>query len=282
MRPKENLAYALLRRLAEAGAETGWLDTPAGQLRWAARGRKGAPPLLVLHGMGDSLGGWAQAALPLLARFRVHLLDLPGHGLSDAPPDWRFSTFLDGVGRYLERLERPLVVGHSLGGWLAVRLLRERAAPAAGLVLVNPGGFLPPPEEWAAFGRLVQAADTRGVRAYLRSAWYSPPLTLRLLPGEVTKVMQADSTRGFLAGLGEPDFLRPEELSSLRLPLRLGWGERDRLLPRGTLDFFRRHLPAHDFVPLGRAGHNPHLETPLRLAHAIARSLDLRGHARRR
>ena len=264
-----------MRAAAETGGATGYLDTPQGRLRWAARGRADAPPLLVLHGMGDSLGGWAQAALPLLLRFRVHLIDLPGHGLSGAPPDWRLDTLVEAVRGYARSLHRPLVVGHSLGGWLAVRLLRGGAAPldASGLVLVNPAGMLPPRAAWDPFLALVQADDARGARAYLRHAFHTPPLALRMFPGEVVSAMKAESTRGFLAGLRDGDFLAPEELSALRLPLRLVWGESDRLLPAGTLEFFRRHLPPHDFVPIARSGHMPHLEAPLRLARAIAARL---------
>ena len=273
-----------MRAAAETGGSTGYLDTPHGRLRWAARGRADAPPLLVLHGMGDSLGGWAQAALPLLLRFRVHLLDLPGHGLSGAPPDWRLGTLVAAVRTYARALDRPLIVGHSLGGWLAVRLLQvpPRDAPpalfappidAAGLVLVNPAGMLPQQAEWDPFLQLVQASDARGARAYLRHAFHAPPLALRMFPGEVVAAMRAESTRGFLGGLAAGDFLAPEELAALRLPLRLVWGESDRLLPAGTLEFFRRHLPAHDFVPIARSGHMPHLEAPLRLARAIAARL---------
>ena len=47
------------------------------------------------------------------------------------------------------------------------------------------------------------------------------------------------------------------------------WGARDRLLPEGTLDFFRRALPRADVVLLENAGHLPHLETPRALARAL-------------
>jgi pimeloyl-ACP methyl ester carboxylesterase len=64
---------------AEAFGDTGFFQTPKGRLRWAARGLREAPPLLVIHGMGDTLGSWAQAAPALAAKYRVHLVDLPGH-----------------------------------------------------------------------------------------------------------------------------------------------------------------------------------------------------------
>jgi pimeloyl-ACP methyl ester carboxylesterase len=272
VRLAEHPAQALLRVAAEAFGDTGYLETPHGRLRWAARGRKSAPPLLVIHGLGDTLGGWAQAAPALAARYRVHLLDLPGHGLSDAPPDDRFSTLLAAVACYARRLRRPVLLGHSLGGWLAVRLAQDPTIDAAGLLLANPAGMLPAQARWEPFLRLVlpdDQTDPAAARRYLEAAFHAPPPLLKLFPGEVLRAMGAPAIAGFLRGLEGPDFLRAEELRALRLPVRLIWGESDRLLPAGTLDFFRQNLPAHRFVPLAGAGHLPHLEAPLRLARAV-------------
>lgn len=263
---------------AEAFGDSGFFETPQGRLRWAARGRKDAQPLLVIHGMGDTLGGWAQAAPLLTARYRVHLVDLPGHGLSAAPPDARFSTILAAVAAYARTLRNPVLLGHSLGGWLAVRLAGDPSIAASGLLLVNPGGMLPTPALWEPFLALVQPPKQEAqpakesARRYLRAAFHAPPALLRLFPGEVTRAMAAPAITLFLGALTEADFLRPEELSALRLPVRLVWGESDRLLPAGTLDFFRRNLPAHRFVPLARTGHLPHLESPLGLARALLAS----------
>jgi pimeloyl-ACP methyl ester carboxylesterase len=81
--------------------------------------------------------------------------------------------------------------------------------------------------------------------------------------------MSAPACSGILEALSEPDFLREAELATLKAPLRLVWGTCDRLLPEGTLDFFRRALPRADVVLLQNAGHLPHLETPRALARAL-------------
>ena len=268
------LALALLRLFAERGAETGFVRTPTGAVRYARFGSDRAPQLLLLHGLGDSLAGWVRV-LPALARsFRVHAIDLPGHGLSAAPPDWRLATLLAAVRAYAERLDRPLLVGHSLGGWLAARLaleLRAGAAAPRALVLVNPGGALLAPGEWAPFRALLDATDARGARAYLARAFHRPPLALRLYPQPVLAAMADPAARGILAAISAPDFLAPAELRSLTLPVRLVWGEADRLLPAATLPFFREHLQRAEFVPIPGAGHLPQLEAQRALADAIAR-----------
>jgi pimeloyl-ACP methyl ester carboxylesterase len=208
----------------------------------------------------------------LLLRYRVHAVNLPGHGLSAAPPDHRFATLLGAVAAYARTLDRPALLGHSLGGWLAVRLARDPAVAARALFLVNPAGMLPPEEQWAPFLRLVLpkgGADRESAYTYLRAAFHAPPKLLRLFPGEVLRAMRAPAIAAILGALEQGDFLRPEELSALALPVTLVWGESDCLLPAGTLAFFRAHLPAHRFVPLSRAGHLPHFEAPLQLARAL-------------
>ena len=267
----QDIALAVLRGFAEHGARTGWAPTPAGLLRYAVRGSARARPLLLLHGLGESLAGWAQVAGPLARTFEVHLVDLPGHGLSQPPPDWRLETLASAVGAYARGLRDPIVVGHSLGGWLALRLCLSEALRPAGIVLVNPGGATLGRESWAPFLHLVSARDEDGVARYLERAFHRPPLALRLFPGEVIRAMSAPACRGVLEALEEEDFLREADLSSLRAPLRLVWGERDRLLPEGTLDFFRRALPRSELVVLERAGHLPHLEAPRQLARALLR-----------
>jgi pimeloyl-ACP methyl ester carboxylesterase len=77
-------------------------------------------------------------------------------------------------------------------------------------------------------------------------------------------------TRKFLAAVVKEDFLRDAEMASLRMPVRIIWGERDRLLPAATLPFFRSHLPEAELVLLPKAGHLPHLEAPAELARAIS------------
>lgn len=265
----QNLALAGMRALAERGARVGWTNTPAGAMRFAIRGPEKAQPLLLLHGLGDSIAGWAQVAGPLARRYRVHLIDLPGHGLSRRPPDWRLQTLTDAVAWYARTLREPVLVGHSLGGWIALRLVLSGAVKPAALVLVNPGGALLARELWDPFRALISARDRKGVARYLERAFHRAPIAMRLFPGEVMRMMWAEGAQGILDALVESDFLREAELASLRAPLTLIWGERDRLLPEGTFEFFRRALPDARVVLLPNTGHLPHLESARALVRAL-------------
>src|SRR5260221_4029268 len=262
-----------MRAFAERGARVGWTATPAGAVRFAVRGPEGAPPLLLLHGLGDSLAGWAQVVGPLARRYRVHLIDLPGHGLSGRPPDWRLATLAASVAHYARDLPEPILVGHSLGGWLALRLAIAQAIQPSRMVLVNPGGALLPREAMSSFRALVSATDRAGVRRYLEAAFHRAPVALRLFPKVIIEAMWAEAAQGVLDAFSEADFLREAELRTISFPLRIVWGARDRLLPQGTLDFFRRALPRAEVTLLPDIGHLPHLEAPRALARALLGSL---------
>src|SRR5439155_530103 len=163
---------ARLRKLAGGGARVGFLHG----LRFAVRGPPGGPELLILHGLGDSIAGWARVLGPLSRTHRVHIVDLPGHGLSAPPADFRLGTLLEPVARYAAGLRSPLLVGHSLGGWLAARLALRPQTSASGLLLVNPAGAVLPAAEWAGFRQLL---DTVDARAYLERAFHPPPAAAR-------------------------------------------------------------------------------------------------------
>ena len=268
--PREPFAMSLLRKLAETGGEVTHLETPAGRLRMISRGSRRLPPLLVLHGLGDSIAGWGQASLPLLARFRVHIVDLAGHGLSDAPPNWKLSTMLAGARAAVQAVPGARIVGHSMGGWLALKLILEGSIAPPGLVLVNPGGPLLPESSWDPFRKLILAEDHHGARRYLRSAFHSSPKALELFPGEVLKQMRAPPISGVINSLVEADFIATGDLANLSVPTRLIWGASDRLLPAETLPFWRKELARAEFHLLEKAGHCPHLERPLALAKMIA------------
>lgn len=114
-------------------------------LRFAYREYAGdGRPIVLLHGVASNAKIWLLVAPLLAPRFRVFALDQRGHGRSDKPDTgYGFPTvagdllaFVDALG-----LERPVVVGHSWGGNVALEFAARHPGRAAGLVLVD-GGFM--------------------------------------------------------------------------------------------------------------------------------------------
>ena len=112
--------------------------------------RSGSGPAIVcLHGMGTSARTWDAVARELADRFTVIAVDLPGHGDSPCPDDPEAFTrdaALADLDAVLDTLDGPAVlVGHSLGGYLALAHAATRPGVARGIVVLNTGpGFRDP------------------------------------------------------------------------------------------------------------------------------------------
>jgi pimeloyl-ACP methyl ester carboxylesterase len=107
-------------------------------LDWGVKGRH---PILFLHGGGLNAHTWDLVCLMLRHRYHCLALDQRGHGDSEWEPtaDYRFDAQVADVEGFIEKLklQRPLLVGHSMGGFAAMGYAIRHAASMAGLVLVD-------------------------------------------------------------------------------------------------------------------------------------------------
>jgi len=118
-----------------------FVDVPGARLHVVERGQ--GPAILMVHGLAGQLGHYTYALVDLLApQFRVVALDRPGSGYSERAPGSAatLSVQADVLIALLDQLglQRPLVVGHSLGGALALALAQRHPERVAGLVLLAP------------------------------------------------------------------------------------------------------------------------------------------------
>jgi pimeloyl-ACP methyl ester carboxylesterase len=119
-----------------AGFEERVKTARGARIRWFEAGE--GPPVLLLHGFGGAAWNWTEVA-PLLPGRRVLIPDLPGHGGSSPLPAPSLAGFADAVAGILD--EPAGVVGHSLGGVVALRLAERRPELVRGLVLAAPAGI---------------------------------------------------------------------------------------------------------------------------------------------
>src|SRR5207253_6139212 len=102
------------------------------------------PPLLLIHGIGDSSATWSTVMPALAQRHLVIAPDLLGHGESDKPrADYSVGAHASGIRDLLVALgvERATFVGHSLGGGVAMQLAYQFPQRCERLVLVASGGL---------------------------------------------------------------------------------------------------------------------------------------------
>jgi len=242
------------------------------------------PPLLLLHGFGGAAWNWCEVA-PLLAGRRLLIPDLPGHGGSAPLPAPSLTGFADAVAPLLD--EPAGVVGHSLGGVVALRLAERHPELVRGLVLAAPAGISSSSRRATitlGLAGLIQPGRIAGRRAdrIARS-----PRLKRLVFGrsEVsnTELLSERMVHGFLRGpalhsdaLGAGLALARDDprrdLDRVRCPVLVLFGGRDRQVPLTDGFEYARRLRAPVRV-VADCGHLLIGERPDVCARAILEAL---------
>ncbi|MCG8353096.1 MAG: alpha/beta hydrolase [Chloroflexales bacterium] len=229
-------------------------------------------PILLVHGIADSALTWSSMMAPLRHLGPVYAVDLPGFGLSSCPSRSRYTAFGDLLGIVQELIEevikRPvLLIGNSLGGWLAARLALTAPMLLRGVVLLNPGGaLLGGRDSWQGFVDTIGVGDLRTVRKIYRQMFGRIHPELYLVQRGFQSLFVRDSVQQFVASTSEADFLDVEELRQISVPVALVWGMRDYFLPEGSFEFFLDYLPNPTVLLLPGSGHLPQRENPVEVA----------------
>lgn len=257
------------RQLNMVGFKSRWIGTPQGRLHVLdSAGQGQAPAVVLLHGLSASAVHFA----PILHRLRaecrrVVALDLPGHGLSQRVSGLTSARLWMGVRHGLDALDvgQFVLVGSSMGGFVATRYASHVPERLRGLILCSPAGAPLQGAELSAFKRqfaLHRHADGLGfVDAFLARRPAAP--IRHALAWGVRQTMADPNVRSLLASVGHGDFLRPAELKALVPPVYLIWGQREKVLPESSFRFYARNLPSSAWIerPV-EFGHTPYLEHP--------------------
>ena len=233
-------------------------------------------PVVMIHGLAASLHDW-DSLIPRLASagYAAYALDLLGHGDSPKPaePMYRMDWLVDHFIQWMDELclkEPAVLVGHSLGGYVALEYARQFPDRTRGLVLVDPfysNDQLPMAARFAYGHPAISSFFTRSTPGWL-VRWVIDLTSLLMghrkgglhaLPEEVRAQTAADYLRTAPAAYGilKGDLDLTPYLSSIRVPTLVVWGERDRTLAPASFVELVRRLPQ----AVGRSsgtGHVPH------------------------
>ncbi|MEI6860998.1 MAG: alpha/beta fold hydrolase [Verrucomicrobiota bacterium] len=235
-------------------------------------GGAGRPPLVILHGMLGSSRNWLSAGAELAESFHVFALDLRNHGRSPHDATMNYEVLADDVLTWLDTqgVARATLLGHSLGGKVAMRLACRAPERMARLVVVDiaPRDY---PEkldraEFAAMNALrLEAIASRGDAERAMEPWVPNPLMRKYL----TTNLEQDAAGGWRWSINLPALTAavPELVANPLAP-----GDRYdgpvRFITGGKSDFvrpddmaaIRSHFPAAEIVTMEGSGHNPHIE----------------------
>jgi pimeloyl-ACP methyl ester carboxylesterase len=266
------------------------LDTvEVDNLTLAYRELGSGPPVLLLHGWPTSSYLWREVMQPIAEHNRVLAIDLPGFGRSDKPLGVRygfelFDRTLDGFLAALG-IEQVGLAVHDLGGPIGLHWAVHRPQRVTRLALLN---TLVYPEFSEAVLQFIKACSTPELRDQLTSpAGLEAAMGLGLadeasLTDEVLAAVrepfQSEESRRALADAGiglEPEgFVEIARLlPSLRMPVRVVYGERDRILPdvAQTMARVKADLPQAEVTALPECGHFLQEEAPEEIGSQLAR-----------
>ena len=231
------------------------------------------PPLLFLHG-GDF---WLQnrACLDRLAeRFRVVAPRHPGFG-SSPRPSW-FRSVHDIAYLYLDLIDRlaldkPLVVGASFGGWIALEMAVRDPARIGRLVLIDSVGVKFGGREERDFADIYALPAAEVLRRSFADPAAAPDYT-RLSDAaleDVARDREATALYGWKPYMHDPAL--GHWLHRVTAPALVLWGADDGIAPPAYGERLAAALPNARFTKIAGAGHHPQVEQPQQVADAILR-----------
>lgn len=241
------------------------------------------PALVVLHGMLGSRRNWATMAKRLAGHFAVWAVDLRNHGSSPHHATMNYPAMAGDLGAFLARegIRHPILVGHSMGGKVAMRYAVDHGSEVAGLVVVDISPKPYPPRwehEFAALRRLDLARLTSRAEAEEGLATDIPDwafrkfLTTNLVRDPQTKgfrwAVNLDALQAALPELFRKGIDPTEGFSGPTLFLR---GARSRFISPDDLGLIQGHFPHAALETVADAGHNVHFDQPDAFADALLR-----------
>ncbi len=291
--------------LPGAGARGGRfarVSAPAGQFEeWqiTLHGRRAVyriagsgPPVVLIHGMLNSSSHWQSVALELARDHTVIAPDLIGHGDSAAPRgDYSLGAHAASIRDLIAAIgiERATIVGHSLGGGVAMQFFYQFPQRVERLVLVSSGGLgheVSPMLRTAAIPgvsallsltiqpRLLAALAGAGQR--MRERALSGGVHLQAIARALRPLKNADARQAFLTTLRSVIDVHGQRVSATdrlylleTMPTMIVWGERDNTIPLAHGRSAHEAIPHSFFKTLPTAAHFPHLEDPQGLALAL-------------
>jgi esterase len=251
-------------------------------LDWGGSG----PPILFLHGGGLNAHTWDCVAVMLREGYRCIALDQRGHGDSEWSPvlDYRFTAHVGDIEGFIEatRLERPILVGQSMGGLNSLAYATRHSDRMRAMVIVDVApevsssgaerirAFTATPEldsPEAFLERAVKFNPLRDPAVLHRSLYYN----LRQTPaGKWTfKHDQRPRSEEGMRSFSETRVRLASELSSIRCPTLVVRGALSDILTDDAAEKFARSLPDGRWVRVENSGHNVQGDNPRALLDAM-------------
>ncbi len=275
-----DIPYTTLERRYANGASQ-YMDMSDGvRMHYRIQGDAEAPAIILVHGFGASVHAWEPWVERLGARYRIISVDLPGHGLTRAPARYRFSAISNAqlIGELAQNLnvQRFILVGHSMGGAVAVRFALREPEKLDALVLVAPAAWPRgestgrPPFVFRLLSNPLGRAIVRHINPRLfaerglASAYNDPDMVQEGVIDRYVDLARAPGHRALLSsGRDNAEIpLRAEDFADIAVATLVMHGEGDRIISVEDSRALAAALPSARLVVYPDVGHLPMEEAP--------------------
>lgn len=212
-----------------------------------------AQKIIFLHGMGSSTKAWTKLVNYLPEELDIFLIDLLGHGKSDAPEiDYTITAQFQALREFiaLQNNGDSYIFGHSYGGWIAAYYASQPCA-SKGIILEDSAGLK------EQFDSLIQSGKADESKQNMLKS------TLMVNNNKeyvMKSIIEADFKEDQLTG---------DVLSNIKVETKLIWGSEDELVEANYAQIFNKNIKGSSLEIINGAGHDPHYTNPKEVSEII-------------
>lgn len=232
--------------------------------------------LVLLHGLGGSSLGWALNIKPLQERFHVLAPDQIGSGRSDKPLlSYRISLMAEYLFEFLSSLKISgvILIGSSMGGWLAAHFTANHPDMVKKLVLVDSAGYALDKPLSDGERELLNALTLSSTRAFAQKLFFCPDLVedagLKMRLRMKLKSHEPYVIDRFMDSIDRNQDVVDHLIPQIKVPTLIIWGKDDQVVPVAHARRFHQEISGSKLVIFDQCGHVPQVEKATRFNQEV-------------
>lgn len=246
------------------------------KINYVESGDSAKPTVILLHGLGGSLGNWQTTTGPLSQSYHVIALDQVGFGKSDKPfLKYRAATYVDFLDKFMSELkiEKASLVGNSMGGWVAGLMAIKYPNRVEKIVLADAAGIVPANYSEADVYQLNNSTRDE-IRANMKKIFATPAfqnnealvdqfMTLRVMTND------GNTINSLIESIKRKEDFLNTRLGEIKKPTLIIWGKQDGLLPVADATTFNKRIVGSELIIFDACGHAPQFEKAVDFNKAV-------------
>lgn len=237
------------------------------KINYLEAGDPAKPAVILLHGLGGNATNWAFTVPALSQNYHVYVPDQIGFGKSDRPMiKYRVGTYVDFLDKFMSELkiEKAVLVGNSLGGWVSALTAIKYPNRVEKLVLADAAGLRPPDVDLAQVYSLNYSTRDE-VRKLVKLVFYNQALFGSDAAIDQSMAVRVTANDGYTINSLIESIKRDEDflngrLGEIRKPTLIVWGKQDGLIKPTDGEQFKREVAGSELIMFDQCGHVPMVE----------------------